>query len=65
MVTVTELNRAPNITVNAIDANTVDASDVITAPKYPTRADVPDKEGIYRVADVDGEGNFGIIAREI
>jgi hypothetical protein len=44
---------------------TLEATDVLNAPKYPTRSDVPDREGIYRVEDVDGDGNFGIIAREI
>ena len=76
MVEITELNREPASTVSTLTATTevtspsvtadaLEATDVLNAPKYPTRSDVPDKEGIYRVADVDGEGNFGIIARDI
>jgi len=63
MVTVTELNRAPNITVNAIDANTVSASSEMNIPTYPTRSDVPLTEGLYRVDDVDGSGRTGVILR--
>jgi len=47
-----------------ISVPALEATDVLTAPKYATRSDVPDIEGIYRVDDVDGNGNFGIIARE-
>jgi len=50
---------------DSISVDTLEATDVLTAPKYPTRSDVPDKDGIYRVEDVDGDGNFGIIAREL
>jgi len=63
MVTVTELNRAPNITVNVIDANEVSASDELSIPTYPTRNDVPSTEGLFRVADVDGSGRTGVILR--
>jgi hypothetical protein len=63
-------NSSDGIAVGSVSADdadiaTLEATDVLNAPKHPTRSDVPDKEGIYRVEDVDGEGNFGIIAREI
>jgi len=60
MVTVNETNREPDGTFGALEA-----TDVLNAPKYPTRSDVPDKEGIYRVEDVDGTGRFGVIQREV
>ena len=41
MVTVTELNRAPNITVNAIDAASVSASEQVGNATYATVGDVP------------------------
>jgi len=63
MVTVTELNRAPNISANKIDAASVSASDELNIPTYPTRGDVPSTEGLYRVNDVDGSGRTGVILR--
>ena len=61
---VTSATRTASVGVS-VTGDTLKATNVLTAPKYPTRSDVPDKEGIYRVDDVDGDGNFGIIAREL
>jgi 3D (Asp-Asp-Asp) domain-containing protein len=41
MVTVTELNRAANITANAIDAGSVSATAELANPTYATLSDVP------------------------
>ena len=65
MANVTELNRKPDISANAIDAAEVSATDRLDGPTYPTRSDVPDEDGFYAVEDVDGEGNFGVIYREV
>lgn len=65
MVNVTELNRGPDISANAIDAASVSANSEMNIPTYPTRGDVPSTEGLFRVDDVDGSGRTGVILRVI
>jgi len=66
MVTVTELNRAPNITVDAIDAASVSASESLTDPSGDTHTgELADRDGDdltpntvdFATSITDAEGN--------
>lgn len=48
-----------------LSAPALRADQRLDGPTYATRNDVPDQSGFYAVEDVDGEGNFGVIYREV